>query len=115
MQFDTDTDDEEREDDVASDVATDDQVATDDTHTEKEEITGEEREEAEHYDTLVSHDRGQLSRDLDAMRVKEEESLVERGAERLGVQYADLDLIPIETDALRLIPEQEARTGNVAA
>ena len=46
---------------------------------------------------------------------REEEELAEVLSKRYGVDYADLTSKSIDTDALRLVPEAEARTAEVAA
>src|SRR5882672_7410758 len=46
---------------------------------------------------------------------REEEELAEVLAKRYGVDYADLTSKSIDTDALRLVTEAEARTAEVAA
>jgi type II secretory ATPase GspE/PulE/Tfp pilus assembly ATPase PilB-like protein len=52
---------------------------------------------------------------LDELHRREEEQLAEMLAGRYGVEYADLTSKSIDTDALRLIPEKEAREAEVAA
>ncbi len=52
---------------------------------------------------------------LDELRKREEEELVTMLSQKYKVPYADLTTMPIEGDALRLIPEIEARKGNLAA
>lgn len=52
---------------------------------------------------------------LEELRHKEEEQLAEILATKYGVDYVDLTSKSIDTDALRLIPEQEARAAETAA
>jgi type IV pilus assembly protein PilB len=56
-----------------------------------------------------------LERSLKALKEQEEEELVVRAATNYGVAYVDLLVVPIETDALRLIPEDKARAGQIVA
>ncbi len=49
------------------------------------------------------------------LRAREEEQLAEMLSQKYGVDYVDLSSRSIETDALRLIPEAEARAAEVAA
>lgn len=56
-----------------------------------------------------------LDRELESLNAKEEEALVSRAAQKYGAEYVDLNTIPIETDALRLIKEAEARDAGIAA
>ena len=51
---------------------------------------------------------------LSELRAKEEEQLAEMLGEKYGVEYVDLTNKSIDTDALRLISEQEARSAEVA-
>lgn len=48
-------------------------------------------------------------------RAEEEEDLVRILSERHGIQYTDLSFVPINVDALRIIPEADARAAQVAA
>lgn len=52
---------------------------------------------------------------LKELRAKEEEQLAEMLASKYGVEYVDLTSKSIDTDALRLIPENEARATETAA
>src|SRR3989338_2434765 len=52
---------------------------------------------------------------LHELRAREEEQLAEMLAGKYGVPYADLTTKAIDTDALRLIPETESRSSEVAA
>lgn len=51
---------------------------------------------------------------IDELRKKEEEELAIILSAKYGIEYLDLSRISIETDALRLIPEPEARGAKVA-
>ncbi len=51
---------------------------------------------------------------LHDLRSREEEQLAEMLASKYGVEYVDLTNRSIDTDALRLIPEAEARAGELA-
>lgn len=51
---------------------------------------------------------------LDELHRREEEQLAEMLAGRYGVEYVDLTSKSIDTDALRLVPEKEAREAEVA-
>lgn len=52
---------------------------------------------------------------LDELRKREEEDLMGLLSEKYGIPYIDLSGISIEGDALRTIPEAQARAGNMAA
>ncbi len=64
--------------------------------------------------TLFADDKKRDER-LQELRHKEEEQLSEMLATKYGVDYTDLTSKSIDTDALRLIPEQEARATETAA
>lgn len=118
MQFDPFVEKEEEED-ASTSSATDSVVEPAETTQEKKEkseevFVPEEGSDDDHYEPLIKND-GQLGRDIEALRIKEEEGLVERAAEKFGVEYVDLSIVSVESDALRLVPEHEARTGSVAA
>ena len=51
---------------------------------------------------------------LRQMRIKQEERLVKLMANKHGVGYVNLSDVPINTDALKLIPEDRARQAGVA-
>ncbi len=51
---------------------------------------------------------------IDFLRKREEEELAQMLAGKYGVEYVDLSLVAINTDALRLIPEAEAREAEAA-
>ncbi len=52
---------------------------------------------------------------LAAMRESEEEDVVRILSDKYSLAYADLSLTPIDTEALRVIPEEKARTAETAA
>lgn len=52
---------------------------------------------------------------LAGVRDKEEEDLAELMAERHGLPYTDLTLVPTEMDALRLLPEAKSREARAVA
>ena len=52
---------------------------------------------------------------LDDLRDQEAEELAQALSAKYGVQYVDLSRTPINTDALRLVPEELAREANAAA
>lgn len=52
---------------------------------------------------------------LDSIHKKEEEVLVQQTAQKIGVAYIDLTGIGIDTDALKIIPEEESRRLEMVA
>jgi type IV pilus assembly protein PilB len=64
--------------------------------------------------TTQFNDKKQEER-LEELHHREEEQLAEVLSKRYGVDYADLTSKSIDTDALRLVPEAEARAAEVAA
>jgi type IV pilus assembly protein PilB len=54
-------------------------------------------------------------KELREFRLKEAEDLAQMLAQKHGITYTDLSILPINTDALRLIPEKDARNANMAA
>src|SRR3989344_464898 len=52
---------------------------------------------------------------LEELHAKEEEQLAEMLSQKYGVGYVDLTSKSIDTDALRLVPEAEARSTEIAA
>ena len=52
---------------------------------------------------------------LQKLRQQSEELMVEVYSKKYGVKYIDLSLVPINTDALRVIPENRARAHGMAA
>ncbi len=53
-------------------------------------------------------------RKLDQLRRQEAEDSARRVAERSGIPYVDLSVLPIEIDALKIIPEKDARAAGLA-
>lgn len=51
---------------------------------------------------------------LQELRLREEEQLAEMLSAKYGIEYVDLTSKSIDTDALRLVPEAEARASEVA-
>ena len=52
---------------------------------------------------------------LDFLRRREEEELAQVLSQKYGVEYVDLSLVSVNTEALRLIPDAEARAAEAAA
>ncbi|MEK7531283.1 MAG: ATPase, T2SS/T4P/T4SS family [Patescibacteria group bacterium] len=52
---------------------------------------------------------------IDELKRREEEELASILSQKYGAKYLDLTRVTINSDALRLIPEKEARTAEVAA
>ncbi|MES2203142.1 MAG: hypothetical protein V4474_02370, partial [Patescibacteria group bacterium] len=52
---------------------------------------------------------------IDFLRKREEEELAQMLAPKYGVEYVDLSLVAINTDALRVIPEASAKAAEAAA
>ena len=64
--------------------------------------------------TLKFDDEKQEQR-LKELRIKEEDDLAQILASKYGLQYVDLSNTSIQTEALRLIPEDEAKKAKIAA
>ncbi len=62
----------------------------------------------------VQFNEDKQNQQLESLRKKEEEDLAKVLSHKYGVEYADLSGITINTDALRLIPEDKARAARVA-
>lgn len=62
-----------------------------------------------HFDTDAENAK------LESVRAQEEEDLARVLSEKYGFAYTDLTIMPINVDALRLIPEKEAREAEVVA
>lgn len=60
-------------------------------------------------------DEKEQNKKLQEIRNKEEEAFVERVAQKFKLEYIDLSGTGIETDALKLIPEETARRAQIAA
>ena len=52
---------------------------------------------------------------LKKLREDSEEIMVEVYAKKYGIKYIDLSMHPINTDALKLIPEDRAKAAGMAA
>src|SRR4051812_14296034 len=63
---------------------------------------------------MVFQDEKEEGRML-VLRHREEEELAQILSEKYGYDYADLTLVAINADALRLIPEAESRAAQIAA
>ena len=66
-----------------------------------------------HTMTTQFDERKQEER-LKELRAREEEQLAQILAEKYGVEYTDLTKTAIDTDALRILTEQEARSAEMA-
>ncbi|MES2668455.1 MAG: GspE/PulE family protein [Patescibacteria group bacterium] len=62
-----------------------------------------------HFDTDAENAK------LASLRASEEEDLARVLSEKYGFTYTDLTIVPINVDALRLIPEKEARAAEMVA
>ncbi len=51
---------------------------------------------------------------IDELKLREEEELAKTLSQKYGVGYLDLSIVPINIDALRIIPEAEARENQMA-
>jgi type IV pilus assembly protein PilB len=63
---------------------------------------------------MVDFDEEKQTKRLEEMRKNEEEDVSRILAGRYGYNYLDLSSIPINSDALRILNEEEARASNVA-
>ncbi|MBI3633390.1 MAG: type II/IV secretion system protein [Candidatus Vogelbacteria bacterium] len=59
-------------------------------------------------------DTGQQNK-LDELKKQEAEELAEMLSKKYNLPYIDLSVVSINTDALRLVPEEEARAAGIAA
>lgn len=65
---------------------------------------------------MTAHfDTAEEERKLAAVHEQEEEDLARLLSEKYGIGYTDLTVVPLNVDALRLIPEKEARQAEVVA
>ena len=62
----------------------------------------------------VDFDESKQNKRLDEMRKNEEEDVSRILAGRYGYSYLDLSAIPINSDALRILNEDDARAANIA-
>lgn len=63
----------------------------------------------------VDFDTNAEDHKLDEIRAREEEDLAKILSEKYGFPYMDVALYPLNMDALRIIPEAEARKAEIAA
>ena len=63
---------------------------------------------------MVDFDESKQDKRLEEMRKKEEEDVSRILAGRYGYNYLDLSAIPINSDALRILNEEDSRASNVA-
>ncbi|MBI2108987.1 MAG: type II/IV secretion system protein [Parcubacteria group bacterium] len=63
---------------------------------------------------MVTFDENRQNKQLEILRRSEEEDVVKILSQKYGIPYLDLGSIPINTDALRLIPEEESREAEAA-
>ena len=66
------------------------------------------------YEHMVDFDEAKQNKRLEEMRKKEEEDVSRILAGRYGYNYLDLSALPINSDALRILNEEESRASNVA-
>ena len=62
----------------------------------------------------IKFDEEKSNQRLEEIHDKEEEELAQILSSKYGIQYTDLSKASIDTDALRLIPEDEARQAKIA-
>lgn len=63
---------------------------------------------------MITFDDEKEKKELAEIRQREEEDLIRFLAEKYGIPYIDLIPLPIENDALRLVPEAEALSAKLA-
>jgi type IV pilus assembly protein PilB len=63
----------------------------------------------------ISFDDTEQIKRLDFLRKREEEELAQMLSRKYGVEYVDLSLIAVNTEALRLVPEAASREAEAAA
>lgn len=63
---------------------------------------------------MIKFDEDKQNQKIRELRIQEEEQSAQLFADRYGTLYIDLTRVPINTDALRLIPEPEARENKIA-
>ncbi|MEK7552940.1 MAG: ATPase, T2SS/T4P/T4SS family, partial [Patescibacteria group bacterium] len=64
---------------------------------------------------VITFNEDKQTKRLDELRDKEAEDLARMLSEKYALPYVDLSKLPINTDALRLIPAAEAEAGQIAA
>lgn len=62
---------------------------------------------------LPQFDEEKPTRKLDILRRKDEEESVALIAGRYGIPYIDLSVFPVEVDAIKLLPEDKSRRGQI--
>jgi len=62
----------------------------------------------------IQFDEEKQDKKIDVLRKREEEDLVQMLSSRYSLPYIDLSPIPINMEALRLIPEEKARSAKMA-
>lgn len=63
---------------------------------------------------MLKFDEDKQNQKIHELRIQEEEQSAQLFADRYGTLYIDLTRVPINTDALRLIPEPEVRENKIA-
>ena len=63
----------------------------------------------------LTFDEHSQEAEIENARLIEEEDVQEILSQKYGIQYVDLHMLPINSEALRLIPQKEARLAQVAA
>ena len=63
---------------------------------------------------MVTFDEEKQKKQVEELHLKEEENVVKILSKKYSIPYLDLSSIPINTDALRLIPEETAKKAGVA-
>src|ERR1035437_4187227 len=66
------------------------------------------------YSDMVDFDETKQNKHLEEMRKNEEEDVVKILADRYGLGYLDLGPIQVNSDALRIVNEEESRASNIA-
>lgn len=64
---------------------------------------------------MITFDDDKQQKQLDILKHNEEEELLQMLSKHYSLAYIDLSAVSIETDALRMIPEDEAREAHAAA
>ncbi len=64
---------------------------------------------------MISFDEEKQDKRIADLHAKEEEDLAQIVAAKFGIPYIDLSTIAINTDALRIIPQEEAEQSSVAS
>jgi len=64
---------------------------------------------------MVQFNEAEGDKRLDFLRKREEEELAQMLSKKYGVEYVDLSLVAVNTEALRVIPDAEAKSAEAAA